>query len=160
MRKSLARALTGASEHDYGFHAQKADDEDFSHLNILVAEDNQINQMVTLSMLKRLNVKPDMVSDGAQAFEKFVSSEIPYDVVLMDCEMPVMDGYESTRKIREHEKVCGQRPVIFALSAHAMAEHVRKSLDAGMDDHITKPVSIASLKDALSSVARRKGLMN
>ncbi len=155
LRKSLARALSGSSEHDFGFHAQKADDEDFSHLNILVAEDNQINQMVILSMLKRLNVKPDMVSDGAQAVEKFTSTDVPYDVILMDCEMPVMDGYEATRTLREQEKARGQRPVIFALSAHAMAEHIRKSLDSGMDDHITKPVSITSLKEALATVARR-----
>jgi CheY-like chemotaxis protein len=74
----------------------------------------------------------------------------------MDCEMPEMDGYDATRQIRLLEQAGKSRAVILALSAHAMSDHRQRSLDAGMDDHICKPVSMESLRDALNHVIEKQ----
>lgn len=158
LRKSLARALSGQGE-DNAWFEESHSGADLSGLRVLVAEDNNVNQLVIVGMLKRLNIKPDVVSDGLQAVERFKEAEPPYDVVLMDCEMPVLDGYDATQQIRLWEAGRTHRATIFALSAHAMAEHQQKSRQCGMDDHITKPVSIDALKDVLSEQVERKGLL-
>lgn len=124
----------------------------FEHLNVLVAEDNNVNQMVIKGMLKRLNITPQIVDNGALALEACKNADAPFDIIFMDCEMPVMDGYEATQKIREYQEGASQvRSVIYALSAHAMQDHQEKALGAGMDGHIAKPVSINSLTETFSA---------
>lgn len=152
LRKSLARAITGQKSDEAAWFDPEKTDVDVSGLRVLVAEDNNVNQLVILGMLKRLGIKPEMAADGLEAVEKYKAAESPFDVVLMDCEMPVLDGYDATQQIRLHEQSHQLRAKIFALSAHAMAEHLEKSKSAGMDDHITKPVSLESLRTALVSV--------
>ena len=120
----------------------------------MVAEDNHVNQMVVMNMFKRLNVVPDLATDGVQALEAFKATTVPYDAVFMDCEMPVLDGYDAAQQIRLFEQGGEHHTKIFALSAHAMADNVKRSLAAGMDEHITKPVSLNALKAALTELLK------
>ena len=151
LRKQLARALSKHDESESWFEDSEST-EAFSKLRVLVAEDNNVNQLVVLGMLKRLDIKPVLVNDGLKALETYKAAEQPFDVVLMDCEMPVMDGYDATQQIRLYEETNHQRAVIYALSAHAMPDHRQRSLNSGMDAHITKPVTMEKLKEALHKV--------
>ena len=120
-------------------------------LRILVAEDNRVNQVVTLSMLKSLDFTATLAEDGEQAVEHVAASaDEPFDLVLMDCQMPRVDGYEATRRIRHLAGDLGRVPII-ALTAHAMEGDRERSLAAGMDDHLAKPFDRVEL---LSTIVR------
>jgi len=107
-------------------------------IHILLAEDNPINTKLAVGFIQLKNWKVDCVINGAEAVERF--QQKPYDLVLMDIQMPEMDGMEATRKIREFESLSNRRPTpIVALSAHAMKGDIEKALNCGMDDYITKP---------------------
>lgn len=112
---------------------------------VLIAEDNRVNQMVAVKMLKELGCSPDVVSNGAEALEKL--AETPYDLVLMDCHMPVMDGYEATQEIRRHHRE--PRPVIVALTASARQDDRDRCHAAGMDDYLSKPMTLNDLRRIL-----------
>lgn len=116
---------------------------------VLLAEDNDVNQVVLGAMLERLGCEVDVVSDGAQAVQAAATGR--YDALLMDCHMPVVDGYEATRRIREGEaeRLGARRLPIVALTAAALAEDRAKCLACGMDDHLGKPVSLPQLAAAL-----------
>jgi signal transduction histidine kinase/CheY-like chemotaxis protein len=109
---------------------------------VLVAEDNPVNQLVIQAMLEELGMTVSVVEDGAQAVAAL--SAQPVDLVLMDCQMPVMDGYEATRTIRASMPERAQVPII-ALTANAFAEDRQRCIDAGMDDYLAKPVAATSL---------------
>lgn len=124
-------------------------------LNILVAEDNPVNQMVLKGMLEKLGQNAIYASNGEQTVALFQSSigNKPFDLVFMDCEMPRLDGYEATRQIRQLEKEYGLEPIpIAALTAHAMLEEREKCMAAGMDDFLTKPLKADVLESALIGV--------
>lgn len=110
---------------------------------MLVAEDNEINRMVVVGMLEHLGYAADIAHDGAEALELLRAQD--YLAVLMDCQMPVMDGYDATRAIRNHEPGSRRIPII-ALTASATKGERERCLDAGMDDFLTKPVDVRSLK--------------
>ncbi|MCD9024605.1 response regulator [Cohnella silvisoli] len=117
-------------------------------LRILLVEDNEDNQLIVETMLSHTPYQLDIVNDGEQAYQKVMAKE--YDLVLMDMQMPVMDGYTATREIRKWEAETGKAPVaIFALTAHALKEEKQKCLDAGCNEHLTKPISQNTLIQAI-----------
>ncbi|WP_432824534.1 response regulator [Dactylosporangium sp. CA-092794] len=118
-------------------------------LRILVAEDNQVNQTVATMMLARLGHRADVVANGAEALEAVW--RVRYDAVLMDVQMPVLDGLDATRRIRA-ELPADRQPYIVALSANALVEDRAAGHAAGMDDYLTKPVRPADLAQALRSL--------
>jgi len=114
-------------------------------LHVLIAEDNAVNRLVITGLLHKLGITPLVAHDGAEAVA--ILQEHPeIELVLMDCEMPVMDGFDATRQIRTRERELGlQHLPIIALTAHALPEHRQKCLDCGMDDYLAKPVSMNRL---------------
>ncbi len=126
-----------------------------ARLRILVAEDNDVNRRLAIFMLQKLGCQADFACDGQETVQAWEA--IPYDVILMDCNMPVLDGYATTRKIRELAQLpvhSGRRPThIIAMTANAMRGDREKCLAAGMDDYISKPVRLEVLHAALLRVA-------
>ncbi|PQP05156.1 hybrid sensor histidine kinase/response regulator [Pseudomonas frederiksbergensis] len=126
-----------------------------SDFRILVAEDNSISTKVIRGMLGKLNLQPDTASNGEEALVAMKAQR--YDLVLMDCEMPVLDGFSATQQLRAWE-VGNQRirtPVV-ALTAHILAEHKERARQAGMDGHMAKPVELSQLRDLIEHwVAQR-----
>jgi CheY-like chemotaxis protein len=118
---------------------------------VLVAEDNPVNQRVAVKMLERLGCRVDLVADGTEAVSRVASTA--YDLVLMDCQMPTMDGYEATERIRraDHDRT---RVPIVAMTAHALQGDRARCLAAGMDDYISKPVQPADLKAIVERFVR------
>jgi CheY-like chemotaxis protein len=114
---------------------------------VLLAEDNFVNQRVALIMLKGFGIEADVVATGVEALDALIG--VSYDLVLMDCQMPEMDGFEATRRIRERERGSRRLPVV-AMTANAMVGDRERCLKAGMDDHIPKPVRVEVLHRALS----------
>ena len=120
------------------------------HGRVLIADDNAINQRVALALCAKLGLRADAVADGAEAVS--VSARVSYDMVLMDCQMPEMDGYAATAAIRSREATSGtSRLPIIALTAHAMRGDRDRCIAAGMDDYLSKPIRI----EELSRVAAR-----
>ncbi|MFJ7284121.1 response regulator [Pseudomonas sp. NPDC099000] len=126
-----------------------------SDFRILVAEDNNISTKVIRGMLGKLNLQPDTASNGEEALQAMKAQR--YDLVLMDCEMPILDGFSATQQLRAWE-VGNQRirtPVV-ALTAHILAEHKERARQAGMDGHMAKPVELSQLRDLIEHwVAQR-----
>ena len=110
---------------------------------ILLAEDNAVNQRVATLLLQKLGCEVDVAPDGRNALERFSRSH--YDLILMDCLMPELDGYEATAEIRKLEKALGRQVPIVAMTANAMAGDRERCLAAGMSDYITKPISLSEL---------------
>lgn len=121
-------------------------------LNVLVAEDNIINQKVASGILKRFGIIPDIVENGLEVIEALKQKN--YDLILMDCQMPELDGYETTRRIVE-EYPEANRPTIIALTASVTPEERRKCHEAGMDDIIPKPIDRKKLTLILESIQKK-----
>jgi signal transduction histidine kinase/ActR/RegA family two-component response regulator len=114
---------------------------------ILVVEDNKVNQKVIAQLLKKRGMQIYLADDGDAALNCFLNKDNHYDLILMDCQMPVMDGYEAVRRIRYYEDNRSHIPII-ALTAHAMDGARQKCLNAGMDDYLSKPIR----KDQLDAI--------
>ncbi len=122
---------------------------------ILVAEDNIVSQQVAIGILKKLGFTAEVVSNGIEVLGTLES--IPFDLVLMDVQMPEMDGFETTRHIRDPKtSVLNGKIIIIAMTAHAMHGDRERCLEAGMDDYISKPVSIQALSDVLDKWLPKK----
>lgn len=120
---------------------------------ILVVDDNAVNRLVASRMLARLGYEFEFAENGAQAVQMTEARE--FDVVLMDCQMPVMDGFEATRRIREREADGLDHLLIIAMTANAMKADRENCLSAGMDDYLSKPVRIPALRNALLRAIQR-----
>ena len=124
---------------------------DVSSLRILAAEDNATNQLVLKTVISTFGLDVDIVPDGQKAVEAWASGD--YDLILMDIQMPLMDGITATREIRAVEARTGRRRTpIIALSANAMVHQVKEYLNAGMDMHVAKPIQLSKLHGALERV--------
>ena len=123
--------------------------EGFENVNILLVEDNQVNQMMAKEMLKELGCQVTVAANGKIAIQK-VEQEEPFDVIFMDCQMPIMDGFEAASKISEKKrnKLIPAIPII-ALTANAIKGDREKCISSGMDDYLSKPVRKMDLKSAL-----------
>jgi CheY-like chemotaxis protein len=115
-------------------------------LRILLAEDNPVNQRMAVLMLKKLGYKADSVANGREVLQALERQS--YDLILMDVQMPGMDGMEATKEIRRLWPSGGPR--ILALTAHTIAGDKEKCLEAGMDDYLCKPINLEDLKAALN----------
>jgi signal transduction histidine kinase/CheY-like chemotaxis protein len=153
LRTCMSRALglEGTSDTD-GVRKAFADDPARRSLRhaarVLVVEDNEVNQAVVMSMLEKLEYQATVVDNGVDALQLLEREE--FNLVLMDCQMPGMDGYETTQRIRERERLgdTARLPVI-ALTANAMAGDAQRCIDAGMDDYLPKPFEATALERTL-----------
>ncbi|HEX9082699.1 MAG TPA: response regulator, partial [Holophagaceae bacterium] len=115
-------------------------------LRVLLAEDNLVNQKVAVTMLRKIGVEADVATNGLEALDALLG--VSYDLVLMDCQMPEMDGFEASRRIRDRERGTRRIPIV-AMTANAMVGDRERCLEAGMDDYIPKPVRMEDLRRAL-----------
>ena len=153
LRDTILRIVTGHATPQEQRHQQRSTElvSALKDHKVLVAEDNTVNQMVVKGMLKRLGLSIDIAPNGQQALETFQQNTGDYAMILMDCEMPIMDGYRATELIREHEALHNLTPTpIIALTAHAVLEHQQRAFEAGMNGHITKPIEAERLKEVLA----------
>ena len=155
LRHRLLEALTGIlAPPDAGEESERQQptkrasraDSSTSEMNILLAEDNPVNQMLAVRLLEKIGYRVDVVENGLDAVDRVRRRR--YDLVLMDCQMPEMDGYQATAEIRRLE--AGKRHTnIVAVTANAMLGDREKCLKAGMDDYLSKPIQLAQLKSVL-----------
>ncbi|MCG8671935.1 MAG: response regulator [Pseudomonadales bacterium] len=153
--KTLVRAL-GLMKRVQPVETNEDEVADYSQLKVLVAEDNPVNQMVIKGLLKKYGIEPLMVANGKEAVKCFEENDNTFDLILMDCEMPEVDGYEATRQIRQLEMfdTSLEPTTIVALSAHALQEFEEKGRQSGMNDYLTKPVDKNDLVSLLADIAR------
>ncbi len=116
-------------------------------VKILVVEDNEVNQKLIVKLLNKFGYSCDIAVNGADAVKSYKAKW--YDLILMDCQMPVMDGYKATKEIRKIENNIKHTPIV-ALTAHALEGDLEKCLDAGMDDYLSKPVNARKLASILT----------
>ena len=131
---------------------QRGTGEQVGPLRVLIADDNEINQVVACKFLQKLGCQVEVARTGCEAVEAITRTA--YDVVLMDCEMPEMDGYEATRKIRRGEEGTSKHLPIMALTGHASDEDAEKCRQAGMDKVVTKPLTLSALRTNLQGLLR------
>jgi two-component system sensor histidine kinase/response regulator len=112
---------------------------DFSGIHILIVEDNRINQEIAKKLLTSKGASISVAGDGAQALEMMADADTRFDIILMDIQMPVLDGYQATEAIRKIEDPIMNKIPIIAITAHAMNGDDQLCLNAGMDDYISKP---------------------
>lgn len=131
-------------------HTQEQEEGEQMGIRLLVAEDNDVNRIVINGLVGKLGSQADFAVNGIEAVDLYKSKHNELDVILMDCEMPEMDGYEATRSIREYElhNQLPRKPII-AVTAHAVGESKELCLQAGMDEYITKPIRLEALKQKI-----------
>jgi signal transduction histidine kinase len=131
----------------------------YPDLRVLLVEDNAVNQLLATDQLKQLGMEPVVLPDGADAVKVICADNAVFDLILMDCEMPGMDGFEATRKIRAWE-AAQQRPAtpIYALTAHVLAENSDKCRQAGMNGKLTKPIKIDDYRPVLNAIIEKKSV--
>jgi len=120
----------------------------FSNIKVVVAEDNAVNQMIIKGLLEGLGINPHICKNGQELIDQL--EQLDPDIILMDCEMPVMDGYEATKLIRSHQSHKIKETKIVGLSAHALQEQIDFAISIGMDEYLSKPIQ----KDKLISMLR------
>ncbi|MGQ7846694.1 response regulator [Granulosicoccus sp. 3-233] len=154
-RSELGQILDRAMSED--FHEIEIEDlslqarrDAYAHIRILVVEDNAVNQEVALGMLEKIGFCADVADNGQEGLDLIDTGH--FDLVLMDCQMPVLDGYAATRELRQREKDrpdAGSRMPVIALTANAMTGDAEKCLSAGMDDYLSKPFEEHALEEKI-----------
>jgi signal transduction histidine kinase/CheY-like chemotaxis protein len=124
---------------------------DFEGKSVLVVEDNKVNQLVIRGMLKKLHVDVTIAENGQVALDYIIKRSQRFDLIFMDCEMPVLDGFSATKRLRDYEasRKIPAIPIV-ALSAHVLLEHQKLALESGMNEHLAKPVDYKRLENTLS----------
>nr|MDT0252720.1 ATP-binding protein [Endozoicomonas sp.] len=149
----LPEAANGADTDSDAAQTAPFDPESLAGLKVLVADDNRVNRSVIEALLKRCGITATFVEDGNQAVNVFMDEQGDFDLILMDCEMPVMDGYLATAAIRHWQQLHSEHHVhITALSAHYTSYHREKAIQAGMDDYLSKPIKLLELQQFLQSI--------
>ena len=132
---------------------EEAPDEFFKGKKILLVEDNEINQEIAQEILGAVGLDIDTVGDGTEAVDRIKNVEAgTYEVILMDIQMPIMDGYEATRRIRALEDPERSSVPIVAMTANAFEEDRQKAMEAGMNAHVAKPIDIEKLMETLKDI--------
>jgi PAS domain S-box-containing protein len=144
---NLLPGLTRATSVDAVTPSRASTADRTTPLRILVVDDNEINQVVACKFLQKLGCQVEVARNGREAVDSIAHAT--YDGVLMDCEMPVMDGYEATQEIRRQEQTTDRHLPIIALTGHASSEDEQKCRQAGMDDVVTKPMTLPTLRAKL-----------
>ena len=130
---------------------------DFTGRHVLVAEDVELNMEVAVDLLQMVGIEPECAEDGKQALEIYEQAPDNYfDCMLLDINMPEMDGYEATRAIRKSDKPDAATVPIYAMTANAFAEDVMAAMDAGMNGHIAKPIEVRILYETLQEVLKNR----
>ena len=158
--KTLLRAIyyglfpveSNLSEKNSQNTIKKNKDLSLANFKILLAEDNPVNQKLAIRMLERIGYKAEIANNGLEAIEKLQKG--PFDLILMDVQMPVLDGLSATRRIRL-EIPAEKQPAIIAMTANAMQGDKEKCIDAGMDDYISKPFRLAELEEILGKYLKK-----
>ena len=126
---------------------------DLSGKQILIAEDNKANQFVIKQLLKKVNITPVFANNGQEVIDLYKSNYSQWDLVFMDCKMPVIDGYQATETIRQFEQDNGlERGTIVGLSANAFTGSTNEALASGMDDYLTKPIEREKMMQLLGKL--------
>lgn len=148
--------VTTFGTYDPSAHKEKKSQQlDLAGIHLLLAEDNPMNMDIAVTILEKTGVKVDQAVNGEEALNIFASSEPgTYDMILMDVQMPVMDGYEATREIRNSSHPEAKTIPIIAMTANAFAEDVAEALAMGMNAHIAKPINYDKLFDLLTKYAK------
>lgn len=126
-------------------------------MRVLLVEDSEDNRFLLLAHMSKTPHEMFVAENGEEALTAFEQASEPFDLILMDMQMPIMDGYEATRRIRALEAERGGHTPIVALTAYALKEEVKRSIDAGCDDHLTKPIKKQVLLEAVASYAKEAG---
>ena len=151
-RKSLINGLNRALQQEGG-RDDMFGTPDLSGRRILLAEDNDINREIALELLKTTNADADSAVNGQEAVDRYLQSpEGYYDLILMDIQMPVMDGYAATRRIRSSGRKDAETVKIIAMTANAFAEDIAKAREAGMNGHLAKPIDIHIFMQTLRQI--------
>lgn len=139
------------------FPPQDRKPENLNGIHILLAEDNELNAEIAIAILEGMGAIIDLAADGIECVDKLQqSSEETYDLILMDIQMPNMDGYKATQVIRRlPEKKKAQIPII-AMTANAFEEDKRKALENGMNGHISKPIDVEKLEQTVARIVKNK----
>ncbi|XPV75710.1 MAG: response regulator [Desulfovibrio sp.] len=154
----LRRALLTALMEACGVHQQQENifqGTDLTGTSVLIVEDNKPGQIVIRGVLRKWNIEPDTAANGLEAIKAVKKKD--YDIILMDIQMPEMDGLEATRRIR---KMDDKNPVIIALTANAMKQDKERCLEVGMDDYMVKPVDITNMAAVLQKWAAQRNRIN
>ncbi len=153
--RQLKPKLEPMAEAELGFESRLP--ESLLKSRILIAEDNEINCKVITGYLERMGMKADVVNNGQEALDKFQKDGMQYDLVLMDCEMPILDGFSATVALHKWQDDTAQpKTPVVALSAHVTEVYIQRSQEVGMLMHVSKPLSYQRLFDAVTDVLGSK----
>lgn len=129
---------------------------DCKGMKFLLVEDNEINQEIALSVLGEFGATIDVANNGKEGLDMFLANPEKYDIIFMDIQMPIMDGFEATRQIRASDTKTSKTIPIVAMTAEVFQEDINNALNAGMNEHLGKPFKVSDLVAAIKSVLNSK----